>query len=45
MKTGGLSRLKEEVGSCIRQDREEKDGTKKRNQSLIAQEKPLSFME
>ena len=32
------------LGSCIRWDRAEKDGTKKRQQSSIAQEKPLSFM-
>ena len=32
-------------GSCIRRDRAENDGTKKRDQRLIAQEKPLSFME
>ena len=31
-------------GSCIRRDCMQKDWTKKRNQSLIFQEKPLSFM-
>ena len=33
------------AGSCIRRDRAEKDGTKKRDQSLMAQEKRLAFME
>ena len=32
-------------GSCIRRCRAETDGTKKRDQSLIALEKLLSFME
>ncbi|MCG7879191.1 MAG: hypothetical protein N0C90_23075, partial [Candidatus Thiodiazotropha endolucinida] len=32
-------------GSCIRQDRAENDGTKKQDQSLIAQEKPLLSVE